>query len=110
MTFLAAASETKGTPSAEQRTYVPKRLVQADEGGSFIWVADVANGVAHRQPVETGREVKGGLIEVTGGLTAASRLIASGREGLEDGDGIRVVGEDAELGTDANAASEGETN
>ncbi|MGC1276256.1 MAG: efflux RND transporter periplasmic adaptor subunit [Planctomycetaceae bacterium] len=110
VTFLAPASEVKQTPSERQRTYVPKRLVQAGESGSFIWVADVANGLARRQLVETGREVKGGLIEVTGGLTAASRLIASGREGLEDGDRIRIVGEDAQLGIDANPASEGEAN
>lgn len=106
VTFLAPAS-AKGTPSERQRTYVPKRLVQYGESGSFVWVADVANGVARRQPVETGREVKGGLVEVTDGLTAASRLIASGREGIEDGDRINVVGEDAELGT--AMVSEGET-
>jgi RND family efflux transporter MFP subunit len=106
VTFLAPAAETDAAPSEQQRTYVPKRLVQSGEGGSFVWVADVANGVAHRQQVGTGREVKGGLIEVTGGLNAASRLIASGREGLDDGDRIAVVGEDAELGTDSASVSD----
>jgi RND family efflux transporter MFP subunit len=101
VTFLAPAVETDAAPSDQQRTYVPKRLVQSGEGGSFVWVTDVANGIAHRQQVETGREVKGGLIEITGGLNAASRLIASGREGIEDGDRIAVVGEDAELGTES---------
>src|SRR5690606_21926045 len=101
VTFLAPASEAKETPSEEQRTYVPKRLVQTGDGGSFVWVADVANGVARRQPVDTGREGKGGLIEVPGGLTAASRLIASGREGLADGTRIVITGEDGELGTEA---------
>ncbi len=67
-----------------------------------MWIADLADGVARRQSVETGREFKGGLIEVTGGLTPATRLIASGREGLEDGERISVAGEDAELGTDSD--------
>lgn len=104
VTFLAPASEAKETPSEQQRTYVPKRLVQSGEGASFVWLADVANNIARRQPVETGREVKGGLIEVTGGLNAASRLIASGREGIEDGDRIAVVGEDAEIETEASTS------
>jgi RND family efflux transporter MFP subunit len=110
VTFLAPASDAKEAPSERERTYVPKRLVQSDEGGSFVWVADVASGVARRQLVETGREVKGGLVEVMGGLTAASRLIASGRDGITDGDRIRVVGEDTEFGTDASPVSEGVAN
>jgi len=104
VTFLAPASEEKNEPSPERRTFVPQRLVESSEAGSFLWIADLADGVARRRPVETGREIKGGLIEIKGGLTPATRLIASGREGLEDGERIAVVGEDTEIGTNPIAA------
>ncbi len=59
-----------------------------------VWVADQDAGVARRVAVETGRVGSNGTVEVKSGLTAASRLISSGREELEDGDRIRVTGEE----------------
>ena len=103
VTMLAPVQTRDAALSERQRTYIPKRLVQTGEGGSFVWVADIAGGLAHRQAVETGTEMKGGLLEITRGLTAASRLIAGGREGLAEGTRITVTGEDSELGTDAPA-------
>ena len=61
-------------------------------------MADLAATMARRVSVETGRVGSSGLIEITGGLTAASRLITSGREALRDGARIRITGEDTSLG------------
>jgi hypothetical protein len=63
-----------------------------------VWVADQAAGVARRTPVKTGMAGTGGLVEIVGGLNVASRLIASGHEGLRDGQRIRVAGEAASSG------------
>ena len=78
-----------------------------DDGGSSVWVADVAGGVAHRVPVTLGAIQTPTLVEVTQGLTAASRLIADRREGLTDGTRIEITGEDATIGTDESAPSAG---
>ncbi len=43
--------------------------------------------------VQLGDALPGGLVEVEG-LTPSDKLIVGGREGLEDGDRIRVSGED----------------
>lgn len=85
--------------SEEMRLYVPQQLIQRGDEGSLVWVADQSAGVARRTPVSTGRTAAGGLVEVTRGLTIASRIIARGQEGLGDGDRIRVVDEDSSLAT-----------
>lgn len=75
---------------AELRMYVPESLLVQGEGGKMIWVADQSAGTAQQQSVEVGSKGTNGLIEVTSGLTIASRLIVGGREGLEVGDRIQV--------------------
>ena len=55
------------------------------------------DGLARKTAVTTGSVGTGGLVEVTDGLTIASRIIARGHEDLADGDRIRVVGEEADL-------------
>jgi multidrug efflux pump subunit AcrA (membrane-fusion protein) len=106
ITFLAP--ETPGLKrEGEQdpmRMLVPRELVETAEGGSTIWVADSANGVARRRAIQLGRAGTGQLVEVTQGLTALDKLIVGGREGLEDGDRIRVTGEDRALGTSAGVS------
>ncbi|MHC4876073.1 MAG: efflux RND transporter periplasmic adaptor subunit [Planctomycetota bacterium] len=74
------------------RVLVPRDLVTTDESGaSAVWVADIAAGTARLQRIEINDGASGLLIEVTSGLTPASRLIASGQHELRDGDRIRVV-------------------
>lgn len=101
VTFLAP--ETLGSKrEGEQdplRLLVPRELVEAADGGSTIWVADSAKGVARRRAIQLGRAGTGQLVEVAQGLTALDKLIVGGRDGLEDGDRIRVTGEDRSLGT-----------
>jgi multidrug efflux pump subunit AcrA (membrane-fusion protein) len=97
VTFLAPkAAETTADASDELRLYLPQQVIQQGEGGPFVWIADISAKTAKRLPVTTGNTATGGLVEVSGeGLTVASRIIARGHEGLEDGKRIRVVSEDA---------------
>jgi multidrug efflux pump subunit AcrA (membrane-fusion protein) len=93
-TFLAPREpEASVEPSQEWKLYIPAEFIRQDEAGSFIWVADRSEGIARKVPVETGKSRNDGLIEVTNGLTVASRIIVDGIEGLENGDRIHVIGE-----------------
>lgn len=95
VTFLAASSdEAAAKPSERLRLLIPEQLVQRDEGAAFVWIADQSAGLAVRGEVQLGAIANEGLVEVTAGLTPASRLIASGHDGLRDGQRIRVSGED----------------
>jgi HlyD family secretion protein len=79
-------------PDAPLRILIPRELVSSDESGAaVVWLADLSAGVARRQRVEVGDSGSGPLVEVTSGLTPASRLIASGQADLHDGDRIRVT-------------------
>jgi len=106
VTFLAP--EAKGDKSDGEtdplRMLVPRELVNAKESGAEVWVADVNAGVARLRNVQLGQAGTDRLIEVTSGLTALDKLIASGRESLADGDRIRISGIDASLGRDTVVA------
>jgi hypothetical protein len=97
VTFLAPkAIETTADGADDLRLYLPQHLVQQGEGGTYVWIADVSDKIARRTPISTGNAAAGGLIEVRGDkLTVASRVIARGHEGLDDGDRIRVVTEES---------------
>jgi len=104
VTFLAPEQpERPSEPSQELKLYVLQQLVHQDDAGSFVWLADQSAGVARRATVATGAVGSNGLVEITGGLTVSSRIIAGGSDGLQDGDRIAVTSEDATLGT-ANSA------
>jgi RND family efflux transporter MFP subunit len=95
VTFLAPP-EPQQEPSEELRLYVPRPLVFSGEEGPFVWLADQSAGVARRTPVETGAATADGMVQITRGLTLASRVIATGHEQLAEGQRIRVVGEAAD--------------
>jgi HlyD family secretion protein len=102
VTFLAP-DRPEGKPESEQsplRVLVPKELVVAGENGSTLWVANAGRGIAERRSIQIGRAGTDQLVEVTQGLNALDKLIASGREGLSDGDRIRITGTDPAMGTD----------
>jgi multidrug efflux pump subunit AcrA (membrane-fusion protein) len=104
VTFLAPRRHDANPGGTETvRLFVPRQLVDSADGGSRVWVADRAAGVARARPVKLGRLLSGDLVEVVEGLNAADKLIAGGREGLTDGQRIKVTGEDASLGTEAGA-------
>ena len=98
-TFLAPEQLKDSSEESEQqeRLLIPHQLVVGDGEGAFIWLAS-ADSRARRQSVKLGGEVAGGLVEVSEGLTPTDKLIVGGREALEDGDRIRVAGEDPSLG------------
>jgi RND family efflux transporter MFP subunit len=100
VTFLAPESQTPQDATDEYRLFVPRPLVESSEGGSAVWVADLSAGTARRVAVTLGDIQTPTLVEIKQGLTAASRLISTGRDGLEDGMRIAVTGEDAAVGTE----------
>lgn len=94
VTFLAPSDpQQESEPSEELRLFVPQTLVMSGEGGDFVWLADQSAGVARKTAVEKGGAGPDGMVEITRGLTPASRIIASGHESLADGKRIRVSGE-----------------
>ncbi len=105
VTFLAMEQPTPESaaksrePTEQYRLFLPRSVVDIGADGNFVWVADLVQRVARRQPVEMGDMQTPTLLEITGGLTAASRIISGGRESLSDGDRIEVQGEDTQLGT-----------
>ncbi len=95
ITFLASG-EAPPSAQAQDRYFVPRALVQTGDGGTHVWLADRRLGRARRVSVTLGVGAPGGLVEIEGGITIGSRIIAGGREGLRDGDRIRVTGEEPE--------------
>jgi HlyD family secretion protein len=104
VTFLAPeqpkpeSGDESQKPTEEYRLFLPRAVVESGTEGHFVWVADLARRVARRQPVVLGAIQTPTLLEITGGLTAASRIISAGRESLRDGDRIEIQGEDLQLG------------
>lgn len=98
VTFLAPPpSKAPAPPGTEPyRLLVPRELVSVGDQPT-VWVADRLTNTARRRVVELGRS-GGDLVEVVSGLAASDKLIVAGREGLTDGDRVRIVGEDETLG------------
>ena len=96
-TFLASASPERLEQDAVTQLYLPKQLIQHRENGSFVWVADQSDGVARLTQVEVSERTSNGLVRVTKGLSITSRVITSSLEGIQDGDRIRVTGEDQSI-------------
>ena len=105
VTFLAPPPKRGETQSEELRLFVPQQLVKAEEGASFVWVADQSAGLARRVNVTLGPR-HGPLVEVQQGLTVASRLIVNAPADLADGDRIVVTGEDESLGIDEQGTAD----
>lgn len=70
---------------------LPQSAVLLRDGFSYVFKVD-AKGVVARSKVSVGRRV-GDRIEVTQGLDAQTRVVASGVGFLADGDTVRVVNE-----------------
>ena len=110
VTFLAPKTETTDAEASEQfRLLVPRALVDQNEEGAFVWTADVAEQVARRRRVTLGVVETPQFLEITDGLTAGSRLIASDVDGLEDGERIRVTGENSLFEPDLSRRSTSES-
>lgn len=103
-TFLAPDQPGSESEESEQRErlLVPRQLVESAGDGHAVWVAD-PSGVARRRRVRLGRAGTDTLVEVVEGLRPTDRLIAGGRERLDDGDRVTITGEDGSLGMTASA-------
>lgn len=105
VTFLSPdveKSESEGADKGDSlRVFIPQTLVRKDGEEVFVWLADIAGGVARRQTVTLAANSAGRFVEVIAGLNVSSRLIASGTESLNDGDRI-TVRSGAERITDAD--------
>ncbi len=105
VTFLAPKQDKVADASEELRVYVPQQLVQRDESGTCVWLADQSSGVARKEAVTTGATSSGGLVEVSGRISVASRIIARGHDGLSNGKRIRVIGEDTDFAANSQSSS-----
>ncbi len=91
VTFLSSGVDEEretGDGSDDLRVFVPRELIRKDGADAYVWLADLAAGVARRQKVVVTDNAAGRFVEVTSGLTVASRLISSGADSLSDGDRI----------------------
>ena len=86
-------------PAQTTALFVLRQLIEEDDQGSFVWLADQSRGVAKKAHVEIVSGMSNGLVQVTGGIAEGSRVISVGKEGIRDGDRIQVTGEDETLGT-----------
>ena len=86
---------------------LPQTAVQLRDGFSYVLrVGQVAdnNAKVSEVKVTTGRRV-GNRIEITSGLDASARVVASGGGFLADGDTVRVVVDDTKAATTAATAA-----
>ncbi len=99
VTFLAPPQPVESTGEEQERLrlLIPRALVVGGEPSASVWIADVVNGVAKRQPVQLGRAGTDQLVEIAQGLDPTTKLIVSGRESLSEGTRIRITGEDSSL-------------
>ncbi|MDZ4820759.1 MAG: HlyD family efflux transporter periplasmic adaptor subunit [Planctomycetota bacterium] len=93
VTFLAPEQVKSGfeTEQNAMRMLVSKELVITKDGSAGIWVVDAEEPVARLRNIHLGRASTEKLVEVVQGLNALDKLIATGREGLQDGDRVRVA-------------------
>ncbi len=105
VTFLAAPDPgIEAKPSEQLRLLVPASLVENDEGGSRVWVADQLAGRARTRTIKVGQQTgKGDLVEVLEGLSQLDKIIVGGREGLKNGERIVISGEDTTQGVEVAA-------
>ena len=82
---------------------LPQSAVLLRDGFSYVFKLGADNKVAQTK-VTVGRRV-GELVEVSGGLDPASRVVASGGGFLADGDTVRVVAAPVAPATPATAAN-----
>jgi RND family efflux transporter MFP subunit len=93
-TFLAPPKpESKQASKEQERLLIPRKFVEASSGSSSVWIVDAA-GLARRRAIQLGKAGSDELVEVVSGLTPTDKLIASGVDGLEDGDAVQVSSQD----------------
>jgi RND family efflux transporter MFP subunit len=98
VTFLAPqTSATTGRHEERETLLIPRPLVQKAEQGQFVWIVEPAE-TARRRRIELGSAGTDQLVEVVQGLKPTDKLIVAGRKGLDDGQRVRITGDDPTLG------------
>ena len=92
-TFLAGKREGVTAQAGSMNLYVPRQHLREDEQGTYVWTVEASGKRATRSRVETAGPTTGSLVRITSGLSPTSRIIVSPPEGLDDGDRIRITGE-----------------
>jgi HlyD family secretion protein len=94
VTFIAPPQPKSAESAADEfHMFVPRSLVESSGESHVVWVADAMEAVARRRTVTLGPAQTSNMVEIVSGLDASSRLIATGREGLEEGERIDIQGE-----------------
>jgi RND family efflux transporter MFP subunit len=107
-TFLAPKpAEIASAASEDLQLFVPQSSIRQGDGGSYVWVADQSGGRARKTSVTAGRVLPGGIQEITRGLTIGSRIIVRGQENLDDGQRIKVAGEETPAAAVAASSGDG---
>lgn len=110
VTFLAPELPNMNEEIASAvRLYLPQQLIQTDDAGSYVWIADQSAGIAQKRRIKLGPVATNGLVEIVDGVNVSSRVISSSVDDLVNGTRIRVTGEDAIIGTDVGSLSESTT-
>lgn len=103
VTFLAPpAPEGSDGLSPPLRLLAPRSLIEGDKDQARAWVVDQKEGIARLRSLRLGPLASQGLVQVLAGLAPGDRLISGGRDGLKDGQRIRIVGEDPSFGAGGN--------
>lgn len=103
--FLAPPTPTSHLGEPPLRLVIPRALVDMTAPEPMVWIADRHTGTARRRLVTLGPAVQNDLVEVTAGLSVGDRLIASGRELVQDKKRIQIRSEEST----PSAASTGAT-
>lgn len=100
VTFLAPPSpDGSDSLSPPLRLLAPRSLVEGDKDQARAWVVDQQRGVARLRNLRLGPLASQGLVQVLAGFAPGDRIISSGRDGLKDGQRVRIVSEDPSFGT-----------
>jgi RND family efflux transporter MFP subunit len=82
---------------------VPESSVFTRDGYAFVY-AVMADGIARRAKVEVGAR-QGGLVEVSAGIDAQTRVIGTGAGFVKDGEVVQIVPADAQRVAQAGESS-----
>ncbi|MAI33531.1 MAG: efflux RND transporter periplasmic adaptor subunit [Rubripirellula sp.] len=110
VTFLAPDLPNMNEDIASTvRRYLPQQVIQTDDVGSYVWIADQSEGIAKKSRITCGPVAVNGLVEIFEGINVSSRVISSSVDDLLNGTRVRVTGEDKVIGTDIEPLSESTT-
>jgi multidrug efflux pump subunit AcrA (membrane-fusion protein) len=82
--FLAPPIAVAKGAEPPLRLVVPKNLIDTSTSEPTVWIADRQTQTARRRVLTLGAAISDDLVEVTAGLNVGDRVIASGRERMQD--------------------------